>query len=86
MRYIDIIKANLGGELGRRGLTRPKAAAGIGIKPSTLHAKLNGDRRITLEELIALAAWLNIPISRLLEGIDEADELKPDGEREVAAA
>lgn len=86
MRHIDILKANLGGELGRRGLSRPKAAAGIGIKPSTLHAKLNGDRKISLEEIVALAAWLDIPVSKLLEGMDDADELKRTGEREVAGA
>ena len=55
----------------RRGLTGVAAAAEIGVNQSTMSKKLRGDRPITLTEMLRLCAWLDVPVSDVLDGISD---------------
>lgn len=84
MTYLEILRANIGAELGRRGLHQKDAADWLGISKTTFSAKLHGHSPFKLDELMILAAWLHVPFTKLVEGIDEADELR-HGEKPSSA-
>ncbi|WP_261625006.1 hypothetical protein [Nesterenkonia marinintestina] len=79
MTHVEIIKANLGAELGRRGLLQKDAAEALGLTKAGFSAKLHGRTAFKVMELLRLAAWLRVPFSHLVEGLDEADELSNGG-------
>ncbi len=55
--------------LRRRGISGAKAAKEIGIDPGTMSRKLLGRYPFRLEELLALSAWLDVPVGDLFEGV-----------------
>lgn len=75
MRYLQILRSNIGAELGRRSLFQKDAAAALGLSNATFSAKLNGHGSFKLAEVVRLAEWLDVPFSQLVAGFDEADEL-----------
>ncbi|MGQ7788352.1 helix-turn-helix domain-containing protein [Nesterenkonia sp. K-15-9-6] len=84
MTYLEILRANIGAELGRRGLHQKDAARALGLSNATFSGKLHGRSAFKLVELMRLAAWLGISFSRLTEGFDAADELSPGADGDVA--
>jgi transcriptional regulator with XRE-family HTH domain len=70
MNYHDVLKANIGAELGRRGFTQSKVAVAIGIPQSSFSARLNGSQEFRLNELVVLSAYLQVPLTVLLQGLD----------------
>lgn len=84
MSYLDILRANLGAELGRRGWPHKAAADALGVTKGTLSAKLNGRTSVKLEELVKLAEWLEVPFSTLVDGFD--DEIGRPKREEATAA
>lgn len=75
MTYLEKLRANIGAELGRRGLHHKEAADALGVSKGTFSAKLHGRSPFNLAELVQLATWLSIPFSTLVDGFDDADEL-----------
>lgn len=75
MTYLEILRANIGAELGRRGLHQKDAALALGLSNATFSAKLHGRSAFKLVELMRLATWLDTTFSKLTEGFDGADEL-----------
>ena len=77
MTYLEMLRANIGAELGRRGLHQKDAAEALQLSRAGFSAKLHGRGSFKVAELIKLALWLGVPFSRLVEGFDGADELHP---------
>ena len=75
MTYLEMLRANIGAELGRRGLHQKDAADQLGLSKGTFSAKLHGRGSFKVEELVQLAAWLKVPFSELTAGFDDADEV-----------
>lgn len=75
MTYLEILRSNIGAELGRRSFHQKDAAEALGLSKGSFSAKLHGRGNFKIDELIALARWLDIPFSRLVEGFDEAEEI-----------
>ena len=59
----DAIRA----EMSRRRKTQADAAQVLGISQAAVGRRLTGEVDITVPELQALAAWLEVPASALLE-------------------
>lgn len=75
MNHLEILRANLGAELGRRGLHQKDAAAALGLSKGTFSAKLHARHTgFKLDELVRLAAWLQVPFATLVSGFDDAEE------------
>ncbi len=54
-------------ELARRGVRQMDIAELLGLHPSQITSRINGDIDWRLSELQAMAAHLNVPISRLID-------------------
>lgn len=81
MRWIEIVRRNIRIELARAGMSQRQAAEFSGISQSAFSDRMQRNEGFKLAELVALAAGLDIPVSRLLTDLDDADELrKADGE------
>lgn len=62
-------------------MSQRQAAEFSGISQSAFSDRMQRNEGFKLAELVALAAGLDIPVSRLLTDLDDADELrKADGE------
>lgn len=61
---------NVRAEIARKAMKTAEVAALWEISPEAVRQKLKGDVRITVEELADLANRLDIPIARLLDGVD----------------
>lgn len=75
MTYLEILRSNIGAELGRRSYHQKDAAEALAMSKGSFSAKLHGRGSFKVDELVALASWLEIPFSRLVEGFDEAVEI-----------
>lgn len=75
MRYQEMLRANISAELGRAGWTRSQAGKVLGLQPSSFSAKLHGRNEFKFGEVVILAAELGIPFARLIEGIEDTDEM-----------
>lgn len=81
MRWIEIVRRNIRIELARAGMSQRQAAEFSGISQSAFSDRMQRNEGFKLAELVALAAGLDIPVSRFLTDLDDADELrKADGE------
>jgi transcriptional regulator with XRE-family HTH domain len=66
--------------LGARGITQAALAEAIGTSPAAVSNWLSGRKRPSTDNLQAIAAWLEVPLSVLLEGA----QLPRDDARERA--
>lgn len=64
--------ANCRAEAARRGRTLQEIAEGTGIGRVTLSRRMNGSSSFTINELVAIAAYLSVPLSTLLAGAEDA--------------
>jgi transcriptional regulator with XRE-family HTH domain len=53
-------------ELARRGITGRELAAALGRSERTVRRRLSGDLPFTVDELTAVAGFLDIPVGSLL--------------------
>ncbi len=69
-RFAKALGSNIKAELRRKDKTQADAAHALGLKSqSAISDRLNGDVRFGFDEVLALAAWLDVPLSRLMEGL-----------------
>lgn len=66
------VAANCRAEAARRGRTAQDIADATGIHRVTLGRRLNGSASFTINELVAIAACLSVPLSTLLAGVEDA--------------
>ena len=81
MDYHEVLKANIGAELGRRDITQTAASAAVGLPQSSFSARLAGRSEFKLSELVELAQFLDVSLSVLIAGVDRSD----DRRREMTA-
>ena len=58
--------AEIRGQLARQGKTQRDLAALLSLSQATVSARMTGKTEFTVSELRAVAAWLDVPVSRLL--------------------
>lgn len=63
---------NCRAEAARSGRTIQDIADGTGIGRVTLGRRLSGASSFTINELVAIAAYLNVSLSTLLAGVEAA--------------
>lgn len=59
-------------ELARRKITRKKLGDALGWPRTTTWRRLNGGSPLDLDQLTAIAAYLDVPVSALLSDRDAA--------------
>lgn len=64
------VAANCRAEAARHGKTGQDIADGTGIHRVTLSRRLNGHSPFTIDQLVAIAEFLRVPLATLLQGID----------------
>lgn len=73
-RVAMTLTQNIAVELARRGWSRAKAAKQLGMTPNAFGPRMRGDREFRMVELVKLAGMLDIPVSRLVEGMEETKD------------
>lgn len=66
------VAANCRAEAARRGRTTQDIADATGIHRVTLGRRLNGSSSFTINELVAIASYLQVRLSVLLAGVESA--------------
>lgn len=70
------VAANCRAEAARHGKTALDIADGTGIHRVTLGRRLSGTVPFTVDELVAIATYLGIPLSTLLAGVEAESPAK----------
>lgn len=78
-KYQQVLRANIGAELGRRGLTQQDAARRLDLSRQALSSRMRGDTDFRLGELVALARFLDVSMSVIIDGLDRCDDESPVG-------
>lgn len=72
---------NLEAEMARRKITRKEMALFLGVTPTTLGSKLNGEAKLSLPECLKIKKFLNIQMDvEELFKPDEMHQIKSDKE------
>lgn len=61
--------ANVRAEVARRNITQVQIAAALGLPQSGVSRRMKGTVPFSLDELSAMAALLDVPLSDLLDGV-----------------
>lgn len=61
-----------------RRIHQESLAAAVGMTQPQLSRRLGGHTPFKVEEVAAIAKFLNVPVGRLFEGVDSAFGYKPD--------
>ena len=67
----------------RNKVTQTALAGVLGIGQPGVARKLRGERPFTIDELLAVAAYLNLPITELVPNAENPHPEGPDGGNEV---
>lgn len=67
MPEFSSLEATIRAEMARRGVLQKDVAAVLGISVQGISERLNGHTRITVDELVKIAALLQVPISNLVD-------------------
>jgi len=67
----QVAGANVRGAMARRGITQVQMATLLGVSQPAVSARLRGETPFDVNELARVAKALDVPIERLVEGIDE---------------
>lgn len=60
---------NVRAEMARRGISQATLGEWIGKSQASLSLRLNGHVAFTIDELVAIAAALEVPLTTLTEGV-----------------
>lgn len=63
---VELIRANLRGEMARRGKSKADVANALGCSPQYLGRKLNGDTMLTVTDLDRFAKIFNLNFYQLM--------------------
>lgn len=74
MSYQKQLRANIVAELSRRDISQTDAARQIEMPQTALSARLRGRIDFRIGELLSLAHLLGVPLSVLLQGLQEKDD------------
>lgn len=78
---VELIRANLRGEMARRGKSRADVANALGCSPQYLGRKLDGDATLTITDLDRFAKIFDLSfyqlMTLLLQPIDGIKQIKP---------
>lgn len=78
-KYQQVLRANIGAELGRRGFTQQDAARRLDLSRQALSSRMRGDTDFRLGELVALARFLGVSMSVIIDGLDRCEDESPGG-------
>ena len=71
-----IVRARVGGNVGRlcrdKGLSQSRFSAMIGVDRSHLNQLIGGKSNVSLDVLVKIADGLNVPLTDLFFGLDDA--------------
>ena len=59
------VTANIRAEMARRGVTQKALSEALGINQSGVSERLNGNVPLRVDELLQIAALLDVPVSTL---------------------
>lgn len=62
--------ANVRAEMGRKGISQAVLASGLGMSQTAISKRLRGETPFDINELVRIAAVLDVPLDRLTEGVD----------------
>lgn len=74
MSYQKQLRANIVAELSRRDISQTDAARQIEMPQTALSARLRGRIDFRIGELLSLAHLLGVPLSVLLQGLQDKDD------------
>lgn len=69
-----ILRENIGAALGRRGWSQAEAARQCGMSLTMFNQRYHGHMEFRVVELVKLAGALEIPVSELTAGLEDARE------------
>lgn len=70
MSYQVVLRGNIKAAMARRDWLGQKTAESIGLTAATFSSRLHGRTEWRMNELVDLAKALDVPFTRLVEGID----------------
>jgi lambda repressor-like predicted transcriptional regulator len=82
-RPTERLNANIVAALDERGMSKTALADGVGVGRRTLYRRLEDAEGWTYTELLRAAQFIGVPVSRLVDGVEEmyAAEVAPTSER-----
>jgi transcriptional regulator with XRE-family HTH domain len=60
--------SNLRAEMARQNRKKRELAALLGISPAAVTRRISGETPLDVNELLAIAEWLDVPVTELLPG------------------
>lgn len=67
--------SNVKAEMARRSISQAQLAQALGLSQTGISARIRGVTPFDVNELIAAAAFLDVPVERLLEGVTPATQI-----------
>jgi transcriptional regulator with XRE-family HTH domain len=67
------VASNLRAEVSRAGYSRGEFRKLMGWSPASTTRRLDGEQPMTIDMLTEIAARLDVPLSKLLDGVVEAE-------------
>ena len=64
------IGANVRAEMARRNVSQTTLAAALGITQAGISKRIRGQVPFTIDQLVKIAAALDVPLATLTEGVD----------------
>ena len=78
-KYQQVLRANIAAALGRRGFTQQDAARRLDLSRQAFSSRMRGDMEFRLGELVALACFLGVSMTVLIDGLDRCDDVSSVG-------
>lgn len=72
MSYIRQLRSNIVAEISRQDLTQTTVAMRMELQQNALSGRLHGRIPFRLPELLSLAEMLDVPLSHLLNDVEDA--------------
>ena len=78
-KYQQVLRANIAAELGHRGFTQQDASRRLDLSRQAFSSRMRGDTEFRLGELVALARFLGVSMTVLIDGLDRCDDVSSVG-------
>jgi transcriptional regulator with XRE-family HTH domain len=65
-----LVAANLRAELGRADISGVQLAQALGVSQAWVSRRITGSTPLDVEDLVSIADVLDVPVSRLTDGLD----------------